>query len=159
MADLSQFRALLADHDDTTIAGMAGCSPEDVAAFRAARAPAAPPAAAPAARAAPAQKADKKADKKAAEPAPPPPLPRSVASYVAELSLDDATALYEALHARLHPEPVERPAPHAVKLLRTASLTGVSGRPATYSLGDVYSGEIAAHLWAHHRDAVRAYPS
>ena len=169
MADLSQFRALLADHDDTTIAGMAGCSPEDVAAFRAAQAPAAPPAAAPEAPVAPAQKADKKKDdKKAAGPAP--ALPRSAAAYVAGLSLDDATALYGALHARLHPAPAERPAPQAVQddaptavriRAHNARLTTPAGKLYAPGFRDVISSaqpDLVAHLWANHRDAVEAYP-
>ena len=156
MPDLSQYLPLLPTTDDATIAGMAGCSVDEVAAFRAANtsAPAVTTAAAPARaakRAAPAPTE--------ASPSAPPPPPKSVASYVADLSQADAEALYDALHTRLHPKPEERPTPHAVKLLRTARLTGVSGQPANYSLGDVYSGELAAHLWTRHRDAVRAYPS
>lgn len=155
--DLSQYAALLAEHSDDAIAGVAGCSVEAVAAFRAQQQPkpqAEPPPADPPKRA----PARPKPEAPAPAPAPPPPPP-SVASYVAALSLEDAEALYKALQERLHPPPAEQPAPRTVKVLANVKLTGPNGQPAVYNRGDHYSGEIAAHLWHHHREHVRAYPS
>lgn len=162
MPDLSQYLPLLSTTDDATIAGMAGCSVDDVAAFRAANAPApsAPaPAAADAAGDTITRGVNRRIRAKSAPEDPPAAPPPSLASYVAELPQVDAEALYEALRKRLHPAaPVEQSAPSSVRLRVTATLTGPDGKPRAFSFRDVISGDLAAHLWSHHRDAVERYP-
>ena len=146
MSDLHQYAALLGEHDDATIAGMAGCSEEDVAAFRASQAPA--------------RRSTRKAADKApvaVEDAAPPPL-RTLQDYVADLREDQAHELYAALKARLFPAPADLPAPSAVRAKGRGFATDPAGRKIVLRRRDVFTGEIAAHLWAHHRDAVETIP-
>lgn len=161
MPDLSQYLPLLSTTDDATIAGMAGCSVDKVAAFRAANAPspAAPTPAEPVAPAAAPARA-RRATPSPAEPPPsaPPPPPKSVASYVADLSQADAEALYDALRERLHPAPAEQPAPHAVRSRGNHDATGLDGRLLRMRMRDVFTGDLARHLWTAHRKLVEPVP-
>ena len=174
MFDLSQYRALLAEHDDATIAGMAGCSEEAVAAFRASVAPPAEPT--PAAEATPPAEppAEPPARRGRASRAPAPSQPIEagvdLAALAASLSDDDAKALLAALRARLEPVEPAAPAaaptdapPSAIRIRRRGGLSFrlPDGSRTTLQFRDVVpsaQADLVAHLWAHHRAAVETIP-